>query len=406
MVRKNIILSSLLLGLVSASPLHQKRQYLPIDSYDESVAAGADSTDSPPVGDAVPQIVESFDADAVVADITAAIVDTPPAEAQASTDAPPEVITVNLKRSTNVARADAPATSCISRTYNGPQVAFPDTPEAFTGFAGFSAAAIDATKAANVPSGYAVVPNFVDLKVLGQDKSYITYTSSKLTGYDTKKCAAICDTTAGCTSFNIYYERVPLEISKATQVPDAALGCPGNADAASATLIKCAFYGMPLVASSAKSPAYQFQGKAFKVVYAGSTAFTKSAGPSVDGFQGPITFGKAAINAPAPVIDHGFLRSQTFGTNVPFAPELCAASCKAQTEYNALHNTNKGQACVFFNAYIMYKNGKDGVFTCAYYGVPYGVSYAKNTGQKDNSGNVWTIDSSFGYYLPGNFVSK
>ncbi|KAK3351749.1 hypothetical protein B0H65DRAFT_132905 [Neurospora tetraspora] len=404
MVRKNIILSSLLLGLVSASPLHQKRQELPFESYDESVAAGADSTDAPPVGDAVPQTVSTFDPDAVAETVVATVVDTPPAEAQASTDAPPEVITVtNLLK-----RTDAPATSCIVRTSNGPHVSSPDTPEAFTSYADFATAATDATKAANVPSGYAVVPNFVNLKAVAKDKSYITYTSSKLSFYDPKKCAAICDTMAGCTSFNIYYERVPLEISKATQVPDAALGCPGNADATSATLIKCAFYGMPLVASTA-TEVYQFQGKAFKVVHAGSTAFTKSAGPSVDGFQGPITFGNngdASINAPAPVIDHGYLRSQTFGTNVPFSPELCAASCNAQTEYNKLHNINKGQACVFFNAYIFYKNGKDGVFTCAYYGIPYGASFAKNKGQRDNSGNVWTVGSSYGYYAPGFYTAK
>ncbi|KAJ4418303.1 hypothetical protein N0V85_001503 [Neurospora sp. IMI 360204] len=410
MVRKNIILSSLFLGLVSASPLHQKRQDLPFDRYDESVAAGADSTDTPPAGDDAPQMNGTFNPDAVAADIVATVVDTPPAEAQASNDAPPEVITINLlKRSgTNVARADPPATSCIVRTFNGPQVSNPDTPEAFTSYADFATAATDATKAANVPSGYAVVPNFVNLKAVAKDKSYITYTSSKLTTYDPKKCAAICDTLAGCTSFNIYYERVPLEISKAKQVPDAALGCPGNADATSATLIKCAFYGMPLVATSA-TEVYQFQGKAFKVVYAGSTAFTKSAGPSVDGFQGPITFGNggdASINAPAPVIDHGYLRSQTFGTNVPFSPELCAASCNAQTEYNQKHGTNKGQACVFFNAYVFYKNGQNGVFTCAYYGTAYGASFAKNKGQKDNSGNVWTVGSSYGYYAPGFYVAK
>ncbi|KAK3391998.1 hypothetical protein B0T20DRAFT_70713 [Sordaria brevicollis] len=399
MVRKNIIISSLLLGLVSASPLHQKRQDLPFDSYDESIAAGADSTDSPPVGDAVPQVVETFNADAVAAEVVEAVVDTTPAEAQAAADAPPEVISVNLLK------RDDPATGCITRTFNGPAVREPDTPEAFTSNPAFASAANDAIKAANVPAGYAAVPNFVNLQAVAQDKSYITYVSSRLGSYDVKQCAAICDSTAGCTSFNIYYERVPLEISKKTQVPDASLGCPGLADAASATLIKCAFYGMPLVATSAKQ-VYQFQGKAFKVVYAGSTAFTKSTGPTVDGFQGPVTFGNAAINAPAPVIDNGYLRTQTFGTNVPFAPELCAASCNAQTEYNAKHNVNKGQACVFFNAYIIYKNNKDGVFTCAYYGIPYGTSYAKNKGQKDNSGNVWTIGSSYGYYLPGNYVAK
>ena len=190
-------------------------------------------------------------------------------------------------------------------------------------------------------------------------------------------------------------------VSSTTQVPDKDV-CPGLATSPSATLIKCAFYGMPLLVSTATNVG-QFQGK-FKVVVAGSNAYARTSAPSLDHYEGPVSFGNASINAPAPVIDHGYLRTQTFGTNVPYDPSLCAASCETQTEYNAAHGTNKGQACVFFNSYVLYKNGANGVFTCAYYGTPYGVAYAKNKGQFDKDGNKFTIGQSYGYYADGSYV--
>ncbi len=192
------------------------------------------------------------------------------------------------------------------------------------------------------------------------------------------------------------YERDPQVISPTTQVPDPAL-CPGLADSPSVTLIKCAFYGMPLVSGMANNVG-QFQGK-FKLVIAGSNAYIKSNAPSVEGFEGPVAFGNATINAPAPVIDHGYLMAQTMNTLLPFDPELCAASCRAQTAYNAKHGTFNGQACIFFNAYIIYKNNANGVFKCAYYGQGYDGTYATEVGQYDATGAHFTIGSSYGYYI-------
>ena len=173
--------------------------------------------------------------------------------------------------------------------------------------------------------------------------------------------------------------------------------CPAYANSASATLIKCAFYGMPIIASEAKNIG-QFQGK-LKVVYAGSNGYIKSGAPSIEGFEGPIAFGNATINAPAPVIDHGYFFAQTLNTTLPFDPELCAAACIAQTAYNLKHHTFKSQPCVFFNAYILYKNKANGVFRCAYYGIGYDATFATNDGQWNDQGDHWTIDSSYGYYI-------
>jgi len=57
-------------------------------------------------------------------------------------------------------------------------------------------------------------------------------------------------------------------------------------------------------------------------------------------------------------------------------------------------------------AYILYKNGENGVFTCAYYTIAYGENFAKNVGQYDNSGNHWTIGMSNGYYLDGYYAGR
>jgi hypothetical protein len=91
---------------------------------------------------------------------------------------------------------------------------------------------------------------------------------------------------AGCNSFVIYYERDPLVVSNATQVPDANL-CPANKTSASATLIKCAFYGQPVKASQATN-GYQFR-STFKTVYAGANVYVKHA-ITVDRFKAPISY--------------------------------------------------------------------------------------------------------------------
>jgi len=138
-------------------------------------------------------------------------------------------------------------------------------------------------------------------------------------------------------------------------------------------------------------------------VITGSNGYIKTCAPSLKGWEGPVAF-KGAINAPAPVIDHGYLQVQTFGQNVPYDPSLCASACNAQTVYNANHPSVGLGPCVFFDAYILYENGINGVFTCTYYSTPYGAEYATMTGQYDQAGNYYGVGNSYGYYLDGHYV--
>jgi hypothetical protein len=189
-------------------------------------------------------------------------------------------------------------------------------------------------------------------------------------------------------------------VSTDTGVPDNDV-CPGTPTSPSATLLKCAFYGSPILARQATNTG-QYQGS-FHVVITGSNGYVKATAPTLVGYQGPVSFNNAAINAPAPVSDHGYMRSQTFGQNVPYDPSLCAASCKAQTEYNAKPGRS-GKQCVFFDSYVLYKDGLNGVFTCVYYSTPYGAAYAKEAGQYDSKGAHYTVSNSNGYYVDGNYV--
>ena len=316
-------------------------------------------------------------------------------------------------------RNDTPVsnhTACITRSFNGLAVTSPtDSADAFLNNPDFASAA----NYAAIPSGYALVPEFENLKAAAQDSHYLTYTTDNVTSYDPSICAAKCNSIAGCVSFNIFYERVPLIIDPQTLVPDDNL-CPANVSSPSATLIQCAFYGTFLEKGMATNVG-QYWGS-FQLVIAGSNAYVQSSAPTLPGYEGPVSFNNAAINAPAPVDQHGYLRVQTFGENVPFDPFLCASSCQAQTDYNAAHPDIGHGPCVFFNVYVLQENGANGVLTCTYFSTPYDTSYATMTGQYDQEGNFFGVTSklppliddvdaniwpdSYGYYLDGDYVEN
>lgn len=92
---------------------------------------------------------------------------------------------------------------------------------------------------------------------------------------------------------------------------------------------------------------------------------------------------------------------QTFPMTQPYDPSVCATACEQKSAYNLRHTTPQSDAriCVFFDAYILYKNGANGVFTCTYYTAIYGPPQATNFGQYDGSGNHFTIGHSYIYSL-------
>ncbi|KAH8893059.1 hypothetical protein GQ53DRAFT_645969 [Thozetella sp. PMI_491] len=376
-MRTVVAFSAVLYGLTIATPL-ERRQGINVDAYE--AAASLVTSNQPPVGDSAPQTTVGYDPTTIIEKVVAQVTSAP-------SDDDINTAAVIAKRA---------ATVCTTRTFNGPRVTAPaDTPEAFVAYQPFTDAAVSAAKDENIPEGYNVVTGFVNLPATANAPNYLSYVSSVLTGYNPGQCAAICDGMAGCNAFVIYNERVPLVVSTLTQVPDSNV-CPASSTSASATLIKCAFYGVPPTAAQATN-SYQFQGK-FKVVWTGANAYSKKSVPAVQGFRGPVSFGDYTINVPTPALNYGFLRSETFGANVPFDPSLCAASCLAQTPANAQSGNFNGSACMFFDAHIVYKNGLNGIFTCNYYSIEYDSSNATYSGQTISK-DKYTVGYSYGYYL-------
>lgn len=194
---KTFALLSVVLGLAAATPLHLgPRQELDADSYFDAVGE-AGSTATAPVGDHEPELVVEYDSDAVASAAGADI-----------TEAPTETTVVIALEVDDTAISAAPVekrAACETRTFNGPRVTIPaDTPEAFLNYAPFHTTARSAAKAAAIPVGYALITGFIDLSASVKGGDYLTYTSSKLTGYDLQTCANLCDTKiSGCVAFNI-----------------------------------------------------------------------------------------------------------------------------------------------------------------------------------------------------------
>jgi hypothetical protein len=163
----------------------------------------------------------------------------------------------------------------------------------------------------------------------------------------------------------------------------------------SVVYIKCALYSAPLTTLEATNTG-QWRGNYFQVVIAGSNAYSRVAPPTIPGWTGPVNLGNASINAP-----YSYIGVQTFPQSQPFDPSICAAACAQTTIYDDLHINNNGlyDTCRFFDAYVLYENGQNGVFTCAYYTLPWGSPYATNIGQYDAKGNHYTIGHSYTYAI-------
>lgn len=247
-------------------------------------------------------------------------------------------------------RADEP-TACLNQAGNGPHVS-PDTDTAFLAASAFSTAATSAAN--NPPARFSAVANWIDLQGSNGDNSgYLTYVSSQLSSYDPAQCAALCEEMTNCVSFVIYYERDPQFVWPTTHAPKDP-ECPAAANATSVTLIKCAFYSVPLYSGNATNVG-QYQDD-FHLVVAGSTAFNMEA-PAISGWTGPVDLYDAAIDIPPPVGENGYIRVQTF-PNTAFDPNTCAANCESITAYNSRHGST--EQCTMFNAYVLYENGVDG----------------------------------------------
>jgi len=84
---------------------------------------------------------------------------------------------------------------CAAQPIGSGPISNPDTPAAFLAFASFAASATRAF----MPSGY--TKSYTNLQAASISYGSLGFTS--LASYDPAACAKLCDTNAGCVSFNI-----------------------------------------------------------------------------------------------------------------------------------------------------------------------------------------------------------
>lgn len=131
----------------------------------------------------------------------------------------------------------------------------PDTSAAFRALDYFFERAANAV----TPSNY--IRHFQNYDGASQGSGFLT--SSFLGQYDPAQCAAICDSTSKCVSFNIYFERDP------TLLPDNKC-CPNPA---SMTTIKCGLWGNSISSQVSNDKGSLVSN--FTVMVAGSNGYNK-----------------------------------------------------------------------------------------------------------------------------------
>ncbi|KAF2468768.1 uncharacterized protein BDR25DRAFT_304752 [Lindgomyces ingoldianus] len=141
---------------------------------------------------------------------------------------------------------------CVELPQGSGDTPKPDTPAVFQSYSVFAQVA----RSAPIPPGYR--QTFGNLQASCNAQGYLGYASMR--SYNPTMCAAFCNKTLGCQSFNIYYERDP------TLNPG-----PGCLNPASTTFIKCVLWAGQVNAANAVNTG-QWRAN-FQVVIAGSNGY-------------------------------------------------------------------------------------------------------------------------------------
>ncbi|EME44698.1 hypothetical protein DOTSEDRAFT_24689 [Dothistroma septosporum NZE10] len=271
----------------------------------------------------------------------------------------------------------------------------PDTPEAFESDPALQAKAL--TAPTSVPASGGAVYNqvFKNLKAATQAQSYLGLRT--LQEYDVNKCAAFCDCTDLCTSFNMFIERDPSlnpTNNDSTYNPGYQTvwgqNCPNPPSMSS---YKCTLWGSKIDANSATNTG-QTQ-EQFEIVITASDGYTKTDSapapqvPIPNPPKQPKNCGNKGIDAPKYCIGNNFFPG-------PFNPTSCYLYALALNSAN--QKAGISQSCKFFNAYYLLKNNQPHGTWCNLYNSEIDVSFATYTGSK-SGGDQYTCGQSWGYYL-------
>lgn len=245
---------------------------------------------------------------------------------------------------------------------------------------------------AAVPAGY--VNTFNNMNASTSANSYLGLTT--LTSYNTTGCAALCDSTTGCTSFNIYIERDPSQNPCMNDSTDATVWgywCPNPS---AITNYKCTLWGSDIDNTTATNTGdWREQ---FNVVVTGSNGYSKTnvtVPVTVAAYSAPQNCSSKAING-----GNYWLGSKFFPG--AFDPTLCAAYANATTSCNRQAAINASQSsytpCNMFNALHVYKNGIPQGTHCRLYDTALNTNWA--TFQGSWSGHdYYSVRNSWTYSL-------
>lgn len=266
----------------------------------------------------------------------------------------------------NTATAAAAATSAVFADPDDTSLKRRDTADTAANWRANPQWANDAT-AASTPSGY----NLIFQNANGSSQATFGYMGyATLKSYNVAQCASNCNGIKGCSSFNIYYERDP------SSTPSNS-----NPNPPSITVIKCVYYGGPLLASQATNTG-QFQA-GFEVAVGGSNGYSSSAIAQPAGYGPAVPLGTAAINAPLDCNGRDpYMGVKIFTTGI-FDVGRCTAACSAQSAYNRKYPAANGyfQTCQFVNTYVLYNDSTPVGQYCALYNETWGKAFATNKGQ-------------------------
>ncbi|KAI0599552.1 hypothetical protein F4775DRAFT_591339 [Biscogniauxia sp. FL1348] len=348
-MKTTTVLLPTLAALARASPL-VARQDIDFDLVD---SAPDPSTVSIPIGPTAQSVTYNL------------------ASATAAATATPLPVEAVEKRGLVAARS-----ACDALPVGAGPTPVPDTADAFLEYYLLSNAAINA----EVPTGYE--QTFSNLQASSSAYGYLGYTT--LSSYDTAAAATQCDSITGCLGFNIFFERDPSL--------ETGADCPNPP---STTVIKAVFWGGYVEAANANN-AGQWRND-FHVVIAGSNGYMKTAIPTVPGFNGE-SLGDVSISAPDNCQgENTYMGSKIFTTSI-FDPNLCAAACASQNEYNTANPPADGEPmiCKYFTTYLMAKNGNPEGQYCVLYTQYWDSSYATNAGQWYGDDH-YTVGYAFSY---------
>lgn len=255
--------------------------------------------------------------------------------------------------------------ACADESKGSGPVPSPNTLEGFTAAGAANGVLAGATDATPVPAGYTKVYTGAN----GQLPASGWYALKALATYDVQQCANYCSSFTACSSFNIFYERLP------QQNPTC------NRDTPSVTQIKCVAHGWNPTSADQATNKGGWRGT-FKTATAGAAAYvqTYSTAPEVPGFTAPKTLkdGKCAINAPLDPefkgVDDKYLDTYMgikLFTNTPFDPSLCTNLCQETTTFNSKNVPKVAnelyKTCNYVNVFMINKNSASQGMQCSMY---------------------------------------